>query len=230
MTRWCLVVGAGGPIGSALVSRLSREGIGVVAGGRNLQTLEVLQSEIGPDRVRVCKFDATDQTDVRTALHGLRAELGGLAALVYAAGLPPDPSIPLSDYSLEAWEKTFATYCTGFFLCFQESLRTMMRGGHLLAISSAVTRFPPTALPPLYIGHYAAARAALDEFCKWARRECHQRGMLLSRISPAAVDTPYHLNAPAGFSPPAVVPLDIVVGEVASAILSGIEVDRVLLP
>lgn len=111
------------------------------------------------------------------------------------------------NYPAEAWRATFEVYLTGFLFPLQHALRLLPRGGHVIAISSAITRFAATNLPGgFWAGHYAAAKAALDELCKWARREAHQRGLMLSRIAPAALDTDFHRSAPAFRRPSAVIP------------------------
>jgi NAD(P)-dependent dehydrogenase (short-subunit alcohol dehydrogenase family) len=170
--------------------------------------------------------DVTVLAQVRGALLEIVAAHGKIDFLVYSAGFEPDMDVPLAAYPLISWLKTLDTYLTGFFLCFQEGLKLMGGGGHIAVISSAVTRFTADALPPkIYAGHYAAAKAAVDELVKWGRREAHEREILLSRLAPGAIDTPFHRNAPIHRRPSAFLPAQAVGERIAEALISGTEID-----
>jgi len=171
----------------------------------------------------------TVDDQVHSCLEGIRSTAGRIDFLIYTAGLEPDSDIPLAVYRTDAWCATFNTYVTGFFFCFREGLKVIERGGHIVAVSSAITRFPANALPPIYAGHYAAAKAALDELCKWGRREAHERGILLSRIAPGAIDTPFHRAAPAHLRPPALLPVQVVTEKIVQAVMNGEEIDQELV-
>jgi len=97
-------------------------------------------------------------------------------------------------------------------------------------MSSAVKRFSSDNLPPIYAGHYAASKAALDELLKWAKREAHEKGILLSLIAPAVVDTPFQQNALIYRKPPAVISLTQLSDEVSKALLTKKEYDFYLMP
>lgn len=105
----------------------------------------------------------------------------------------------------------------GYFLCFRECMKVMRLGEHILAMSSAITRFSSDNLPPIYAGHYAASKAALDALLKWAKREAHEKGILLSLIEPAVVDTPFQQNALIYRKPPAVISLTQLADEVSKS-------------
>jgi NAD(P)-dependent dehydrogenase (short-subunit alcohol dehydrogenase family) len=175
------------------------------------------------------KADMTLESDVQDCFEYIKSAMGRIDYLIYSAGFAPDADIPLAAYSTAAWLKTLNTYVTGFFLCFRESLQVMEKTGHIVAVSSAVTRFRANALPPIYAGHYAAAKAALDELCKWGKREAAERGILLSRIAPGAVDSPVHRTAPVHLRPSAMVPVSVVSEKIIAALLSGEEIDEVVV-
>jgi 3-oxoacyl-[acyl-carrier protein] reductase len=167
----------------------------------------------------------TDVAAFRTTLTEVLGHSGHATVLVYTPALPPDVDIGLASYPLEAWQSTFAVYVTGFLVAFQEGLRLMRPGGHIVALGSAVTRFDGQHLPPLFAGHYSAAKAALNELCKWGRREAHRKGVLLSRVAPGALDVPYHREAPEERRPRAMLPVPVVVGQIVMAVNEARELD-----
>ena len=181
-----------------------------------------------PDKADILIFrgDASDEFQLRDVLHQVKAAFGRIDFFIYAAAIEPDPDNPISEYSLASWEQTYRTYVTGVFICMKEALHHLEARGHFVVLSSAVTRFEEKSLPPLYVGHYASAKAALNELCKWVRREFHARGLLLSRIAPAAVDIPYHRDAPPYRKPTKLIPLDLIASRIVHASLDNVEVDE----
>ena len=169
--------------------------------------------------------DVTDEATFRVALADVLGRSRDMTVVVYTPALPPDVDVCLAAYPMEAWQRTIAVYVTGFLVAFQECLRLMRRGDHIVALGSAVTRFDEQHLPSLFAGHYSAAKAALNELCKWGRREAHMRGLLLSRVAPGALDVPYHREAPEERRPKAMLPVPVLVGQIVKAVDEGRELD-----
>ena len=169
--------------------------------------------------------DVLDSASFRRMLRRISTDTGQLDILVYTAGLPPDTDMPLAAYPLDAWYATWNTYVTGFLVAFQEAIQLMKPHGHFVVIGSAITRLSENTLPPFHAGHYAAAKAALNELCKWGKREAHAQGFLLSRISPGALDVAYHRDAPTERRPKAMVPVPRLVDLIITAINDAKELD-----
>lgn len=221
-----IVVGGTGHIGKALVTALYRSGCKVAVVARHKHSLEELTS-LEPNsssEVKIYQTDVADEIQFGECLKEVKRDFGRVDHIVYTPGITSE-YFALADCSTEVWRRTFDVYVTGFFVCFREGLKLIERGGHLVAISSAITRFPSDLLPQVNAGEYAAAKAALDEFVRWARREAHQNGLLLSRVAPGAIDTPFHQDAPAYRKPPAVLPLEVITNKIAEVLLTGQEVD-----
>jgi NAD(P)-dependent dehydrogenase (short-subunit alcohol dehydrogenase family) len=142
-------------------------------------------------------------------------------------GLTPDVDVPLSQYSALAWRQTSATYLDGLFYVFKAVFPYLSKGGHFVIISSAITRLTGDQLPPFHAGHYAAAKAAGDEFCKWARREMHTQESLLSRIAPASVRS--RASAALGVPLEMSLSLDSVAGRISKALTDSMELDEQML-
>jgi NAD(P)-dependent dehydrogenase (short-subunit alcohol dehydrogenase family) len=219
-----VIVGVTGAIGHAVANRFLESDCRILGISRNPDPS--LLRRLQHPKFAFYPIDVTRESQTRAFFADARREHGQIGYLVYAPGLAPDMDTPLADYSLENWHRTVDTYVSGFLICFQEALKSLAPGGHIIALSSATPRFESGNLPPLFIGHYSAAKAALNELCKWGRREAHKRNMLLSRFAPSAVEVPFHLNAPASRRPPAMVPLDYLVNRIVTTALSGKEADE----
>jgi len=220
-----ILIGGSGAIGSALSEAFVRRGfaVGVLSPGLTSR-LEDLQKRL--PMVSTCEADATKKTSLRRGLDSLISILGAPAVLIYCAGLPPDVEFPIDEYPIRQWNRTLAVYITGAFLTLREAMRVLSPGGHVVMLSSAITRFSENSLPPIYAGHYAASKAALDELCKWTRRELHGHGVLLSRLAPCAVDMEGLGQAPHRVLPPVSVTLTAVVQRVVDIVVGNEEIDE----
>ncbi len=226
LKRTAIVIGGSGQIGRAIVDRFVCAGCRVVVMARGKTT------NSWPDKnndILTVRADIGDEIQVREAFDQIQQAVGDISFVVYAAGMEPDPDKSIADYPLISWEQTYRIYVTGVFICIKEALSRLKPGGHFVVLSSAVTRFQEKGLPPLYIGHYASAKAALNELCKWVRREFRDRGLWLSRIAPAAVDVPYHRNAPPHRRPAKLIPLDLIASKIVDTCLNNMEVDEEIL-
>ena len=222
--KTAVVVGGSGQIGRVVVDHFLNAGCRVAIVSRG--TTEGIFHSTNMEYARFLCADVGDERQVRAVFETILEIFGRIDFLVYAAGIEPDVDVPIARYPLAAWEQTFRVYLTGLFLCIREALQHLGIDGHCFVLSSAVTRFQESSLPPLYAGHYASAKAAVNELCKWAKREFHERGILLSRIAPAAVDVPFHRNAPPYRKPAAMIPVDLIAAKIVDAALHKVEVDE----
>lgn len=225
-----IVFGGTGTIGTELVAQLLALRCGVTVACRGMHSRSTLLSRTAtlpaqPDFVTV---DVTIQSQVANAFQVARDRWSMIDFSICCPGLTPDVEVPLSQYPAAQWSTNIDVYATGFLYCFQESMLHLRPGGHIVAISSAITRFSSTSLPPINAGHYAASKAALNELCKWARRDAHHAHLLLSRIAPGAVDSAAQQALPQLHQ--AVLPVSDVARRVIFALNEGIELDEEILP
>ena len=187
MGETAIVIGGTGGIGRHIVNALAERGChtAIITRGQH-----VVETQPYNHAMTSSYFaDVTREVEFRSVVEKVRSEFGRLNFVVYSTGLPPDVDIPLTGYPLINWDRTFDTYVKGFLISFRTTLPHLAAGGHFLVIGSAITRFSSDSLPPISAGHYAAAKAALTELVKWARREAHEQGAMLSLISPGAKQT-----------------------------------------
>jgi NAD(P)-dependent dehydrogenase (short-subunit alcohol dehydrogenase family) len=222
MGKTAIVVGGTGGIGVEVVHTFRENGYRtvVIARGQNNKRLSEFE---GCPNVTLYKGDVTKVADYRSLLETILKDLKEVDYVVYSTGLPPDTDVPLSKYSLGDWDRTFDIYVKGFLLTFQATLSSFKEGGHIIMLGSAITRFSWDSLPPISAGHYAAAKAAAAELVKWARREAHEHGVLVSLVSPGAVDTASHRTGTLTKIPKRLLPVKSVTDTVLSLLSNRIE-------
>ncbi len=222
MSGTAVVVGGTGGIGAPIVSAFAGLGWNVAVVTRGRKPLDFH----GNDRsVTVFTGDVSKQDDMQRIGREFSTVHGRADCLIYASGIPPDVTVGLREYAVENWDATFNTYVRGFLLSFQTMLPNMNRDGHIVALGSAITRFSSDCLPPIQAGHYAAAKAALAELVKWARREAREREVKVSLVSPGAVDTAVHRSGELASISKKLLPVKVVCDAVLCLVSHGVEAD-----
>jgi len=158
-----LVVGASAGIGRAVGIQAAAAGAHVVLAARRVDLLEeAVQSSAGASFL---------QCDVRRAEDCLRVVsdaveiLGGLDAVVYAAGTSPLSKFYEAD--AELWRTVFETNVIGAALVSQAALpHLQLSSGRLLLLGSSSVGRPYPGLVP-----YVASKAALHEMARGLRNE-----------------------------------------------------------
>lgn len=209
-----LVTGGSRGIGRAIAQRLASAGATVVVTARSLDasvkgtragqsvampgTLEETVKIIAQQGGRAIALSADiDDADDCSALAGRAAQLGGgrLDILVNNAGLAD--FAPVSDMSLETFDRTISHYLRAPFLISQGAISLMKAAGAgwIVNISSQ------DALPPIrpypefekFRGYavYAAAKAALNRFTQGLAAELQDDNIAVNAVGPStAIRTP----------------------------------------
>ena len=133
-----LITGASRGIGRSIALACAREGASVVLAARSRDKLDevarTIQSQGG--RALAAPADVTDETHVARLIEKTLARYGRIDGLVNSAGIAPIS--PITETSLETWERTLAVNVTGAFLCCR-AVWPIMRaqgGGSILNIAS----------------------------------------------------------------------------------------------
>lgn len=164
--KTCLVTGAAGGIGAAIVAELEARGATV----------------IGSDRESLLAFDLTTPGGPRA----LAEAAGRVDVLVNCAGAGlygPTAELDVSDL-----ERVVALNLTAPILLTRELLPVMLeRGeGHVVNIASLVAHVPKRCEAA-----YAATKAGLAGFTRSLREEVRDSGVGVSLVSPAVVETAF---------------------------------------
>ncbi len=186
--KTAIVVGASSGIGAALVRRLARGGCRVAAVARRgdlLQTLAVeLRAETGEDRVLPIAHDVHDAESVAALFQRVTADLGGLDAIFYAAGVMP--RMEETDYDVAREREMMLVNTVGAMAWLGPAAERFGRAGRgtLVAVSSIAGERGRRANPA-----YCASKAALNTYVEGLRNRVARLGVKVVTIKPGFVDT-----------------------------------------
>lgn len=192
MTKTVVITGAGRGIGRATALLFAQHGATVVLAARTAAELHSLANEIthAGGQAVVVPCDVGDENDV-LRLMDIASETGNgqIDVLVCAAGVAR--IAPFEQLSLADWEQTLRVNLTGTFLCCKYAAPLLAEGGLIVALSSIAGRsgFPNWSA-------YSAAKFGLMGFTQAIREELRPRGIRVTSIISAAVDTPLWDDVP----------------------------------
>jgi rhamnulose-1-phosphate aldolase/alcohol dehydrogenase len=136
-----LVTGAAGGIGSAICRRLAQDGAHIVATDIDLAGAERLAEELnkrfGTGRAKAVAMNVTSESEVKAAFGEAARVFGGLDIIVNNAGLAS--SAPITETSLDLWNKNISVLATGYFLVAREAFQLLVQqgiGGNMVFVSS----------------------------------------------------------------------------------------------
>lgn len=139
-----MVTGGGSGIGKAIACALSGEGAKLVIAGRNVEKLTRSAEEIGIAGATVLSVptDVTDEAQVNSLFERTLNQFHRLDILVNNAGATDGG--PLSEMSLETWNKVIETNLRGPFLCTRSAMQIMKAqgSGRILNIGSISAQRP----------------------------------------------------------------------------------------
>ncbi len=181
-----VVIGASSGIGEALARRLAAAGAKVALVARRAGELERIAGELraGGAEVHVFTHDAARTAEVPALFDGAVAKLGGLDAILYAAGLlhpvaegeyAPAQDLEVLSVNLlgaVAWLDRAAAHFEA------------QRSGTILGISSVAGERGRRGAPA-----YAASKAGLTTFLEALRNRCTRYGVNVVTVKPGFVDT-----------------------------------------
>ena len=184
-----LITGASRGIGRATALLLALQGAKVALAARSdSELLDLAAKTQGLPLV----VDVTDEADVQHAVAETIRHFGRLDALVCNAGVGSFNE--LEQFSLEEWERQFATNVRGTFLLCKHAVPHFkaQRKGHIVGITSDVAKRT--------FAHgtaYGASKFAQDALLGSLRKEVRPHGIKVSSIYPGLVDT-YFNGQPGG--------------------------------
>lgn len=181
-----LVTGGSRGIGAAIVNRLAADGAAVAFtySSASAKADELVRSiEAAGGRALAIKADASDAVATRAAVTQTVATFGGLDILVNNAGLAT--MAPITEFTLEAFDKIMAVNVRGLFVATQEASRHLRDGGRIIHIGSVNSDSMPFAGGSVY----ALTKGAVASFTKGLARDLGPRGITVNNVQPGPVDT-----------------------------------------
>jgi 3-oxoacyl-[acyl-carrier protein] reductase len=179
-----VVVGASRGIGRATALALGEPGAHIVLAARDSAALDALAAELraGGADATSAPCDITAEPHVRRLIESAAGIAGRIDLLINSAG--GAVVAPLAELTLADWERSLRVSLTGVFLTCKHAAAHMRAGGLIVNVASVAARqaFPNWSA-------YVAAKHGLLGFSSAIREELRPRGVRVSVVLPAAVDT-----------------------------------------
>ncbi|MFY7069659.1 SDR family NAD(P)-dependent oxidoreductase [Nocardiopsis changdeensis] len=184
--RRVLVTGGGSGIGQATVLRMLAEGGSVVAADVSEAGLKDTVDRAGDlaERLTTVFLDVSDEDSVRTGV-GIAVEaLGGLDALVNAAGILRSSHTERT--ALADFERVLRVNLVGTFLVIREALPELKRGN-----GPAVVNFSSTsaAFAHPYMAAYAASKGGIQSMTHALASEFAGAGIRFTAVQPGSISS-----------------------------------------
>lgn len=185
--RVAIVTGGSRGIGRQVVSRLAQNGFAVViAYAGQTAAAEAAAAEAG--RAIAVKADIGDEAAVAALFDRAEQEFGGIDVVVNAAGVMNDPT-PLTETTLEEFDRIHRTNVRGMFIVSQQAARRVRRGGAIINFSSSVTRLQQ----PGYTA-YGASKGAVESMTLILARELRGKDITVNTVAPGPTATALFLD------------------------------------
>lgn len=189
--RTCLIIGAGGGIGSCLARRLAADGWRLVLAGRRLEPLDALATELNASvasggtaaQITTVQVDARDW-DAVDAVFAAGAGDGGITAAVNLAGsilLKPAHSTSLQDFD----DTMSQNVRTAFGVVRAAGKHMRANGGSVVLMSSAAARIGLANHEAI-----AAAKGAVEGLVRSAAATYASSRLRFNAVAPGLVHTP----------------------------------------
>jgi NAD(P)-dependent dehydrogenase (short-subunit alcohol dehydrogenase family) len=184
--RRVLVTGGGSGIGQATVLRMLAEGGRVIAADVSEAGLADTVEKAGDaaDRLGTVVVNVADEASVKAGVAAAVQELGGLDALVNAAGILR--SAHTHEMPLEAFEQVLRVNLVGTFLMIREAIPALREG-----TGAAVVNFSSTSamFAHPYMAAYAASKGGIQSMTHALASEYAKDGIRFTAVQPGSISS-----------------------------------------
>lgn len=195
------MTGANSGIGKATAIGLGRMGADVVVNyvaGRDAAEEVVREIEALGVHAYAHEADVSQEDQVVDMVSRMVKEFGTIDVMVANAGLQRDA--PVTEMTLDQWQKVLDVNLTGQFLCAREAAKEFMRRGVVPEVSrsagkiicmSSVHQIIPWA------GHvnYASSKGGVQMLMTTLAQELAPHGIRVNAVAPGAIRTPINRSA-----------------------------------
>jgi glucose 1-dehydrogenase len=196
-----LVTGANSGIGKATAIALGRAGADVVVNyvvGRDEADEVVKDIESFGARAYAHEADVSDETQVNEMFAEMVKDFGTIDILVANAGLQRDA--PITDMTLDQWQKVLDVNLTGQFLCARAATKEFLRRGLVSEVSRSVGKIVCMSSVHQIIpwsGHvnYASSKGGVLMMMQTLAQELGPHGIRVNAVAPGAIKTPINRSA-----------------------------------
>jgi len=184
--RRVLVTGGGSGIGQATVLRMLAEGGQVVAADVSPDGLADTVAKAGPhaDRLTTRVMDVSDEESVVAGVRSAVETLGGLDALVNAAGILR--SGHTHEVALADFERVLKVNLVGTFLVVREAVPALREGSIATVVNFASTS---ASFAHPYMAAYSASKGGVQAMTHALAAEYARAGIRFTCVQPASISS-----------------------------------------
>ncbi|MER7555888.1 SDR family oxidoreductase [Nocardioides sp. NPDC126508] len=184
--RRALVTGGGSGIGQATVLRMLAEGGRVVAADVSEAGLADTVTKAGDaaDRLHTVVVDISNEASVKTGVADAVTWLGGLDALVNAAGILRSSHTDRT--TLDDFEQVLRINLVGTFLMIRESIPALLEGDGAAAVNFSSTS---AAFAHPYMAAYAASKGGVQSMTHALAAEYAKQGIRFTSVQPGSISS-----------------------------------------
>ncbi len=184
----CIVTGASGGIGKAIVGKLAADGAALILAARRLEVLEELKNTLpGKERIVCVRCDVTKRQDLENLVATTLKQFERIDVLVNGAGV--SSQYPFWQQPVEDIEKVMYTNYYSYVMLARLVVNQMkeQHSGHIINITSGSVMVDP---PPRNFIVYTSLKVALRAFAKGLFWEMRDFGIKITSIFPGVTKTP----------------------------------------
>lgn len=153
------------------------------------RNIEGARATAGPSGIAI-QIDVADEASTVAAFAQVREALGGLDALVTAAGVIE--TAPLLETTVEQFRRLFDINVIGSFLSVREGAKLMQAGSRICMVASISSY---TGGGYVASGSYATSKGAVWTLMKGCARALGDQGIAVNAVAPGFIDTPFVASA-----------------------------------
>jgi NAD(P)-dependent dehydrogenase (short-subunit alcohol dehydrogenase family) len=185
--RATLVLGGSGGIGLAIAAMLASEGHDLTIQGRRAERVEAAVAGLGGGAAAAVA-DLSQESEIERVVADHSARYGRLDVLVDSAGLGIGQGI--GEIQARHLDRQTEVNFRAAVLALRESRPLLEAAGaeHGKALVCFISSWAATH-PPAWLSVYGATKAALDAFARSAQIELEGKGIQVTSVSPATVET-----------------------------------------
>ena len=184
-----IISGGASGIGRATALRFLDEGARVVIADRNdaaaRETLRLAEEGAAAPRLRFVHCDVAEESDVAALVQDALSAFGRLDCMFNNAGVPGAVG-PLTETTVEAWDRTFAILVRGVFLGIKHAARAMRRDGGTIINTGSIAGFSAGGGPAAY----SASKSAVIALTRSAAVELGPARIRVNALCPGLILTP----------------------------------------
>jgi NADP-dependent 3-hydroxy acid dehydrogenase YdfG len=186
-----LVTGASKGIGRSVAKKLAEAGLKIIATARKVSELESLKKEI-EDQSGTCIIyptELTDENELDLLVKEILKEDAKISLLVHSAGIVKIGTVERMSFS--DWQNTIDVNLSSPFQLSQKCIPHLAQNAHIFFINSVAGNqtFQEWSA-------YCASKSGLRALADTLRQELAPRGIKITSIYPASVDTPMQDKIP----------------------------------